>query len=136
MKSWVSGGRLGTARTFFLAQPKRTSGARPRASRPTAIERRRTQCPGPGVACQSAAAASRPAALLLLDVSAGYDFVVAPCRPGASTAFMVKLLLGRDTRQRYRMSGRLRTARGPVPNHPERAHEEERECAVRHQELG
>jgi hypothetical protein len=39
-------------------------------------------------------------------------------------------------RQRHRISHPLCERSGPVPNHPERAHEEERERSVRHQELG
>src|SRR5204863_5453348 len=44
------------------------------------------ECPVPEVRWHSDGAASRPAALLLLDVSPGYDFVVAPCRAGATAS--------------------------------------------------
>src|SRR5437867_13182234 len=49
------------------------------------------------MACQSAAAASRRAALLLLNVSPGYEIFVAPCSPSASVAFVVKPFRRRDT---------------------------------------
>src|SRR5207247_10641325 len=61
----------------------------------------RIQCPVSEIACPSAAAASRLAALLLLEVSLGYDFVVAPCPPGAAAALVVKRLRRQDTSPTY-----------------------------------